>query len=566
MADVANTTIRWGGTPEASLAGFEPVVQAGKTFKVGPIGGELYDTNRAAIQAEQLGNQAIAKGKQDLAKGAAESTVLKNTMALLGDDATEFDMQSAKQYAATFGTVPIDPKTGRIDKITMHGNLEKYNMLRINSELAKASGAGFKSEKTTKEIDGRIYEVMVHVNAQGQKVGETVLGEKRKSIADLEGSQQKELSGYTTIMQDLNEFENSYNNSAAKIKSVVGTGKVGELLFPVGGVIQKFNIWDRDAQKQQALSKAILSGLSRTLGAEVGNMSDSDIARWAASVPQSYTTPQVAKHLFDTLRVRVRRAALDKLELMDAGGVSMSSKASQLFDATPEQWANYVNGARQGKRGLKYLTGEEEVMPIDSSLSSGGELGGGAAPRKPGVYLIGGKLVTVGSDGSTTEGATSEAPAGATPAVAQVTPTTGQKVGAGLANFTDPITLAKSIASGSLGQTVIQPAVSAIANIEPPQAAAGLGRAIVDLIRPLYNAVNNVQTVPLSSVPVQPRPAGIPPAGLMPPGMPLQGQGFMANPLSALPQVPIMPASPQDAALNYLRGIGQLPQSQFINY
>lgn len=551
MADVSNARINWGGTPEAALVNFEPVVQAGKTFKVGPIGGELYDANRKAVQEEQLGNQAIAKGKQDLAKGKQESTVLKNTMAVLGDDATEFDIQSAKQYAATFGTVPIDPKTGRIDKITMHGNLEMYNRLRINAELAKVSNAGFKSEKTTKEIDGRIYDVMVHLNAQGQVVGQTVLSEKRKSVAELEGSQQKELSGYTTILGSLDEFEKTTNENAKKVQAVVGTGKIGTLLFPVGGKIQEYNIWDKDATKQQAMSKAILSEISRTLGSEVGNMSDSDIARWAKSVPQSYTPPEVSKHLFETLRKRVRRSALDKLELLDSGGFAMSQKASQLFGVTPEKWKSYVQEAREGKRGLEFLTGEKEDMP---PASPGGSKD--STPTRPGVYLRQGKVVTVGADGSETEEAPTVTRA-ASP-VAMVTPAAEDRANAGLltmASLGNPISYVREAVGGGFGQNVVQPAL----NAELPSWTTGLGRGIVNFIRPAYEAVTGTKTAPslLSAVPVQLRQnQGYPPP---PPPPAPNPQGPPLDPQMLLPQVPILPVPPQGSGYSY-------PFNQFLNY
>ncbi len=109
---------------------------------------------------------------------------------------------------------------------------------------------------------------------------------------------------------------------------------------PIVGQVRGRNPYDVDAQEIQNLVTSIVPGLARGVFGEVGVLTDQDIARYIALIPNIRTDQRVAVRAFKNLRDKIAASKKAKLDALRDSGYDVSGFSEELNRLTQRSEAS----------------------------------------------------------------------------------------------------------------------------------------------------------------------------------------------------------------------------------
>ena len=175
---------------------------------------------------------------------------------------------------------------------------------------------GFAPPEVNTKIDpdtGETYYVVEAPKRLTPKEEKAVEGEGGKPLTSTEA---KTLGDFDSVSYTLDVIEDKLN----KIKQ----------RGPIVGQVRGRVPYDVDAQEIENLVTSIVPGLARGVFGEVGVLTDTDVARYKALIPNIRTDARVAERAFINLRNKIAASKKSKLEALRDSGYDVSGFSEQL--------------------------------------------------------------------------------------------------------------------------------------------------------------------------------------------------------------------------------------------
>lgn len=144
---------------------------------------------------------------------------------------------------------------------------------------------------------------------------------KTEAGKELLSEQMKVLSNLNSAEFTLKEIEERFNKIASG---------------PITGRARGANPYDVDAQEIERLVDSLVPGLARGVFGEVGVLTDNDMKRYRAMIPNMSTEPEVAKRMFKNLYNKLKNSRTSNLNVWKDAGYNVEQIIKNLPASSTE--------------------------------------------------------------------------------------------------------------------------------------------------------------------------------------------------------------------------------------
>lgn len=465
------------------------------TFQV-PV--EFGEINAAKIQSrmEEERAKAFERGYERTKKGA-ELTTLQNTMKRLPPGATEFDIDAVRSYAKTFGSVPINRQTGKIDMSEVGSTMQSMYALQQRMAMQQARLKGLSEQKTTKKVGDVLHNfVLLADPVSGTVAQEIDLGPvPSKGLAEAPEAIHKPLNALAGAKQTLSSLREKYAATKGMFDWV--PENMRPLAQKLLGELRSYNPYDPKSAVYAGAIASSLTEFAKGLGLESGVLSDQDIARWKKSVPTLGTPEKIAEEMFNFMEQRINGKAASTLLNYKAQGYDVDPAAEQILGLSPEKWDEFQGIVKANKelpkdkrKELGTLVSELE-KPIAPTPTPTAPPTATTAPAAP---VAGARVTRTGEVVG--------------PVVGLSQPT---QVGAPMMSQAPPAATAGAFPWPIPPQQAPLPAGQAVSTAAAPIAQAAIAPLVspINTLLRLGQATFAPQPTPIQQVPIQPAPPNV---------------------------------------------------------
>lgn len=187
----------------------------------------------------------------------------------------------------------------------------------------------------------------VSVNSKGEK---TTTYE-----SDSEKGGEKLLQDQMKTITNITEAENTLNNIETKLNEI---GEVSR--GPLVGRARGVNPYDTEAQAVENMVNSLVPGLARGVFGEVGVLTDQDVARYKAMIPNIRTDPNLAKQIITDLKGKLASARESNLSTWELSGYDTRNLRKKYPAPGNTSAASATTGS------LPVVTSDEQLKNIKS--------------------------------------------------------------------------------------------------------------------------------------------------------------------------------------------------------
>ena len=330
-------------SPLATMSDVPLVVPQVDTSKVtGPLA-----SYESFLRARQQGQQLRAGERleqRDIAALGQEQAQAERTAALraateraLPAGATTFDIDAIEAHQKKFGTLPMDPATGRIDLPQVRSNLQTQMQIEQSLQAARVAGLG-------------------GVGTAGE-----IKPDKRLEIEQNQGRLQADMLEADRALAIVNDP--NINTVGPGIGSAPGRGWAwAKAFFGAEGTYEN----------QRALEMTMSSNILAKAENMKGQLSDRDVRFLQSSVPKLTDTENTWRDYIGKWKAIIRRQYEKNAAALN-GTLSDAERSAAVCDE------------------LKFTTGPNQVLTpktVDEIMGGGGSAGTSTLPadRKPGDF------------------------------------------------------------------------------------------------------------------------------------------------------------------------------------
>ena len=116
------------------------------------------------------------------------------------------------------------------------------------------------------------------------------------------------------ILTNIEGANSTLNNIETKLK------EIGSSTGPIVGTARGYNPYDVVAQSVENMVNSLVPGLARGVFGEVGVLTDSDVKRYKALIPNMRTDPKVAQQIMKDLREKLNSTKKANLGVWEKAG------------------------------------------------------------------------------------------------------------------------------------------------------------------------------------------------------------------------------------------------------
>lgn len=236
---------------------------------------------------------------------------------------TTQETPAAKQTAPQPAKSPIvafpiaDPKGG----VLGYAYYDKASRKLIPGSYVAETKSSISSPANFQVPEGQVLKGMT-ISAEGKPSYTYGLEKEGKSEAAL-------LQDQIKILTNIDGANNTLNSIESRLK------EIGKSTGPIVGTARGYNPYDVVAQSVESMVNSLVPGLARGVFGEVGVLTDSDVKRYKALIPNMRTDPKVAQQIMKDLREKLDSTKKINLNVWEKAGYN--TKGFQEAESTAKK-------------------------------------------------------------------------------------------------------------------------------------------------------------------------------------------------------------------------------------